>query len=121
MAGKRMADRKFRRLFRPVPNHTASRRGKTRPSPRWIGQPMRSERLPMHSLMKGMRAPRLAAIAVGLSLLAACGGTTSSSGPAKASADKQLWRVNTETQPNSLDPGQQTYDYEGYVGRQLFE
>jgi oligopeptide transport system substrate-binding protein len=71
--------------------------------------------------MKGMRAPRLAAIAVGLSLLAACGGTTSSSGPAKASADKQLWRVNTETQPNSLDPGQQTYDYEGYVGRQLFE
>jgi oligopeptide transport system substrate-binding protein len=61
-------------------------------------------------------------LTVGLGVLvAACGGTSGTSGAAKASADKQIWRVNTGTQPNSLDPGQQTYDYEGYVGRQLFE
>ena len=75
----------------------------------------------MYSLMKGTRAPRTAALALGLSVLAACGGTSGTSGPAKASADKQVWRVNSSTQPNSLDPGQQSYDYEGYIGRQLFE
>jgi oligopeptide transport system substrate-binding protein len=65
---------------------------------------------------------RWAALTVGLGVfVAACGGTTSAGGPAKASADKQVLRINTGVQPNSLDPGQQSYDYEGIVGRNVFE
>jgi oligopeptide transport system substrate-binding protein len=65
---------------------------------------------------------RWAALTVGLGVfVAACGGTTGSTGPAKASADKQVLRINTGVQPNSLDPGQQSYDYEGIVGRNTFE
>ena len=52
--------------------------------------------------------------------LGACG-STSSSGPAVAPDSQQVLRINTQTQPNSLDPGQQSYDYEGIVGRNTFE
>lgn len=72
----------------------------------------------MHPLM----TTRWAALTVGLGVLvSACGGTSGTSGPGKASADKQLLRVNLGVQPNSLDPGQQSYDYEGIVGRNTFE
>lgn len=75
----------------------------------------------MHFLMKGTRGPRMAALALGLTVLAACGGSSGTSGPAKAPDSKQILRINTGTQPNSLDPGQQSYDYEGVIGRLTFE
>jgi oligopeptide transport system substrate-binding protein len=52
--------------------------------------------------------------------LGACG-SSSASGPTAAPDSQQVIRINLETQPNSLDPGQQTYDYEGLVGRNTFE
>jgi oligopeptide transport system substrate-binding protein len=54
-------------------------------------------------------------------VLAACGGTNSTSSTAMASPDKQIYRANDVTEPNSYDPGQQTYTYEGAVGRNVFE
>lgn len=53
--------------------------------------------------------------------LAACGGGGGTAGPAKAPDAQQILRINTGVQPNSLDPGQQTYDYEAMIGRQTFE
>lgn len=38
-----------------------------------------------------------------------------------ASADKQILKVNDGTEPNSYDPGQETYTYEAAVGRNVFE
>jgi oligopeptide transport system substrate-binding protein len=52
--------------------------------------------------------------------LAACGSSTAS-GPAAAPDSQQILRINLGTQPNSLDPGQQTYDYEGAIGRNTSE
>ncbi|MDQ6711211.1 MAG: hypothetical protein M3Z11_11750, partial [Candidatus Dormibacteraeota bacterium] len=62
-------------------------------------------------------------IAVGLGLLAAACGTPAPGGSigGMASADKQVLRISSTTEPNSLDPGQQTFDYEGVIGRQTFE
>ena len=69
-----------------------------------------------------LRAPAAMA-AMGL-LVAACGnnnnGGTSSSGN-MAPASQQILRTNSGTEPNSFDPGQQTYDYEGLIGRNTFE
>ena len=53
--------------------------------------------------------------------LAACGGTSPTSSSALAPPDKQVYRANDVTEPNSYDPGQQTYSYEGAVGRNVFE
>jgi len=38
-----------------------------------------------------------------------------------ASNDKQILRTNTNTEPNSFDPGQETYDYEITLGHNIFE
>ena len=45
------------------------------------------------------------------------GGTTSEAAP----TDQQVLRINDGTEPNSYDPGQQTYTYEAAVGRLTFE
>ena len=51
----------------------------------------------------------------------ACGPSSSTSSQNLASPDKQVLNVNDGTEPNSYDPTQQTYTYEGGVGRQVFE
>src|ERR1700746_2137248 len=51
----------------------------------------------------------------------ACGGQSGTTGGQMASADKQILRVNDGTEPNSYDPGQETYTYEAAVGRNVFE
>jgi oligopeptide transport system substrate-binding protein len=67
-----------------------------------------------------LRATALGACAVVLAL--ACGqnggGATSTEA---APTDQQVLRVNDQTEPNSYDPGQQTYTYEAAVGRLVFE
>jgi oligopeptide transport system substrate-binding protein len=52
--------------------------------------------------------------------VAGCGGGAAPS-EALAPPDKQIYRANDVTEPNSYDPGQQTYSYEGAVGRNAFE
>ena len=66
---------------------------------------------------------RLATVMAGVALVAAaCGTATTNNGNTNmASSDKQILRINSGTEPNSLDPGQQTYDYEGLIGRNVFE
>ncbi|HEY8677563.1 MAG TPA: peptide ABC transporter substrate-binding protein [Candidatus Dormibacteraeota bacterium] len=67
---------------------------------------------------------RLATLMAGVALVvAACGtaSTTNNNGNNMASSDKQILRINSGTEPNSLDPGQQSYDYEGLIGRNVFE
>ena len=60
-------------------------------------------------------------IGVGL-LIAACGTPAPGTGTSgMAAADKQVLRISSTTEPNSLDPGQQTFDYEGVIGRNTFE
>ncbi len=67
-----------------------------------------------------LRLPRVFAVAVaGSLLLAACGSTTTSSN--LAPPEKQILRVNNGVEPNSLDPGQEQYDYEGAVGASISE
>jgi oligopeptide transport system substrate-binding protein len=56
---------------------------------------------------------------VGL-LVAACG-TASPTTSNLAPNDKQILRVNINTEPNSLDPGQQQYSYEADIGAQIAE
>src|SRR5690242_10634686 len=68
---------------------------------------------PMRSIGLGMCA---------LVMALACGnngggGTSSEAAP----ADQQVLRINDGTEPNSLDPTQQTYTYEAAVGRQTFQ
>ncbi|HLJ19075.1 MAG TPA: ABC transporter substrate-binding protein, partial [Stellaceae bacterium] len=70
--------------------------------------------------MIGIRLHRAAIAVAGLIVIAACGTTSSSSGSI-APPDKQIYRVNDVTEPNSYDPGQETYTYEGAVGRNVFE
>jgi oligopeptide transport system substrate-binding protein len=65
-----------------------------------------------------LRATALAS--VGLFVVAACGTSTSTS-TNLAPPDKQIYRVNDVTEPNSYDPGQETYSYEGAVGRNVFQ
>lgn len=54
---------------------------------------------------------------VGL-LMAACGGGTSTG---TNLAKDQTLRVNIDTEPNSLDPGQEQYNYEGAIGASISE
>ena len=64
---------------------------------------------------------RVPTVIVGCGLvLAACGGSSASNSN-MAPSDKQILRTNSGTEPNSFDPGQQTYDYEGLIGRNVFE
>lgn len=51
----------------------------------------------------------------------ACAPNGASSTGQEAPASQQILRVNTGTEPNSYDPGQQTYVYEAAVGRAVFE
>jgi oligopeptide transport system substrate-binding protein len=69
---------------------------------------------------KSVRTVALAACAVVATF--ACGGNTGGTSSAQAApADQQMLRINSITDPNSLDPTQQTYSYEGAVGRQTFQ
>jgi len=63
-----------------------------------------------------LRVPALVTV-VGL-LVAACG--TSSPTTSNLAKDQTL-RVNIVTEPNSLDPGQQQYSYEGAIGASISE
>jgi oligopeptide transport system substrate-binding protein len=63
-----------------------------------------------------LRVPALLTV-VGL-LVAACG--TSSPTTSNLSKDQTL-RVNIVTEPNSLDPGQEQYSYEGAIGGNISE
>src|SRR5215471_17291303 len=52
----------------------------------------------------------------------ACGGNNSGGSSAQAApTDQQVLRINDGTDPNSLDPTQQTYTYEAAVGRLTFQ
>jgi oligopeptide transport system substrate-binding protein len=65
---------------------------------------------------------RAAAIAVCAALAAlACGNNGGGASTAQAPADQQVLRANDITDPNSLDPTQQTYTYEAAVGRLTFQ
>jgi len=66
----------------------------------------------------GIRA--LALASAGIFVVSACG-TSTATGDQLASSDKQIYRVNDGTEPNSYDPGQETYTYEAAVGRNVFE
>jgi oligopeptide transport system substrate-binding protein len=67
----------------------------------------------------GIRAITLATAGV---FVFACGpGTTGGGGATPASADKQILRVNIDTEPSTLDPTQQQWVYESAVGRTTFE
>ena len=58
--------------------------------------------------------------AVSAVIISACGGSTST-GTALAPPDKQIYRSDDQVEPNSLDPGQESYSYEAAVGRNVFE
>jgi oligopeptide transport system substrate-binding protein len=68
----------------------------------------------------GNRIRAIAFASAAVFAAAACGGggTTSAN---LASPDKQVLRANDVVEPNSYDPTQQTYSYEGAVGHETFE
>jgi oligopeptide transport system substrate-binding protein len=69
---------------------------------------------------KTVRSVAFGACAIVLAF--ACGNNgTSGTSSAPAGADQQVLRVNDQTEPNSYDPGQETYTYEAAVGRLAFE
>src|ERR1700738_5252037 len=68
------------------------------------------------ALVRWLRVPALLTVA-GL-LVAACG--TSAPTTSNLAKDQTL-RVNIVTEPNSLDPGQEQYSYEGAVGASISE
>jgi oligopeptide transport system substrate-binding protein len=51
----------------------------------------------------------------------ACGNTGGGTSSEAAPNDQQVLRINDGTEPNSYDPGQQTYTYEAAVGRLTFQ
>ena len=63
---------------------------------------------------------RALTLAIGAVFLAACGGGGQTSANL-ASPDKQILRANPGTEPNSLDPTQQTYTYERAVAIQTYD
>jgi oligopeptide transport system substrate-binding protein len=69
----------------------------------------------------GTHVRSVAIASVGLFVVAACGGSSGTPSANLAPADKQILRVNTLTEPNSYDPTQETYSYEGSVGHETFE
>jgi oligopeptide transport system substrate-binding protein len=70
--------------------------------------------------MNASRLHRSIVAAAGLVVISACGTTTSTS-TGVAPPSQQIYRVNDITEPNSYDPGQESYAYEGAVGRNVFE
>src|ERR1700730_17228016 len=68
--------------------------------------------------MKPLRALALGAC---VAIVAVRCGTHAQVGPEQAPASQQVLRVNDGTEPNSYDPGQQSYTYEAAVGRTAFE
>ncbi len=63
------------------------------------------------------------ALGIGAVMVAfACGNGPSGGTSAQAApASQQILRINDGTEPNSYDPGQQTYTYEAAVGRLTFQ
>jgi oligopeptide transport system substrate-binding protein len=68
----------------------------------------------------GTRIRAISLVSAGLFVAAACGGSNTVS-QNLAPASQQILRANNGTEPNSFDPTQQTYTYEGAVGRHVFE
>ena len=75
--------------------------------------------------MRGLHPSKsLRTVVVGLCVILAtfaCGGNSNTSSAQPAPADQQMLRINDITDPNSLDPTQQTYTYEAAVGRLVFQ
>jgi ABC-type oligopeptide transport system substrate-binding subunit len=69
----------------------------------------------------GFRIRALTLVTAGVCLAAACGPSSGGGGGNVASADKQVLRVNIDTEPGTLDPAQQQWVYEADVGRNVFE
>ena len=67
--------------------------------------------------LRWLRVPAVLTV-IGL-LVAACG--SGSTGTTSNLAKTQTLRVNINTEPNSLDPGQEQYDYEGAIGNSISE
>ena len=53
--------------------------------------------------------------------ITACSTGNNQTSSQKAPANQQVYRVNDGTEPNSFDPGQQTYTYEAAFGRNVFQ
>lgn len=69
---------------------------------------------------QAIRAAAVMAAAATVALACGPSGGGGGGGAAKAPADQQVLRVNSGTEPNSWDPGQETYTYEANVGRNVF-
>jgi oligopeptide transport system substrate-binding protein len=69
----------------------------------------------------GTRIRAVALASVGLFVVAACGGSSTTTSLNLAPAAQQIITANDGTEPNSYDPTQQTYTYEAGVGRNVFE
>jgi len=64
----------------------------------------------------------LALAGMGVFAVVSCGGTSGqTTGANPAPPDKQVLRVNIDTEPGTLDPTQQLWVYEADVGRNTFE
>src|SRR5438309_5406558 len=68
----------------------------------------------------GVSLRALALATAGVFAAVACGPTTTT-GNNQAPHDKQVLRVNIDTEPGTLDPTQQQWVYEAAVGRNVFE
>jgi len=76
----------------------------------------------MHRSMFDFRLGRVLAVGAAMATVAAACGSTPASGPSGAApASQQVLSINDQTEPNSYDPGQETYTYEAAVGRNVFE
>jgi len=69
---------------------------------------------------RGVSIRSLALATAGVFAAVACGGTATT-GNNEAPPDKQVLRVNVDTEPGTLDPTQQQWVYEANVGRNMFE
>src|SRR5215471_3780514 len=69
---------------------------------------------------KQVRSLAVGICAVVVAFACGNGGGTGTSNEA-APNDQQVLRINDGTEPNSYDPGQQTYTYEAAVGRMTFQ
>src|SRR2546426_9125447 len=70
----------------------------------------------------GVSVRAVALATAGIFAAAACGGSSNPTGGVNpAPPDKQVLRVNIDTEPGTLDPTQQQWVYEAAVGRNVFE
>src|SRR5437763_9940841 len=72
-------------------------------------------------MYSGVSVRALALATAGIFAAAGCGGSNGPVGQNPAPPDKQVLRVNVDTEPATLDPTQQSWAYEGAVGRNVFE